>query len=254
MSGSILPLEKRTTRFWDFVRRIAITYLFAVTAVHAQSPNPAGGHFETRDELTSEMQLAAARGDRLRATLIQGRLDRGDFRDGDRIVVRIESSAGFSDTLTVQTGKRLDLRQLGEVSLEGVLRSELVSKLTTHLARFLRDPVVHATPLVRIGILGSVSRPGYYYTSAEIPLTDVLMEAGGPTADADLSKTEVRRGTNVIVDTRNTQLAMTQGYSVDMLHLSAGDAIEVGRKSQFNWVMAVSTAATIVGLLIAVKH
>jgi protein involved in polysaccharide export with SLBB domain len=103
-------------------------------------------------------------------------------------------------------------------------------------------------------VLGSVSRPGYYYASAEVPLTDVLMMAGGPAADADLKKTTIRRGSEMIVDEAKAQNALSQGTSLDMLHMIAGDAIEVGRKTQFNWLMAVSSFATVVGLLLAVKR
>jgi hypothetical protein len=230
---------------------LVLAVLLATKSGQAQSPLQAGGHFETRPELTADLQAADARNEKARATLIRARLGRGDFREGDRIIVRIEGTAGISDTLTVLPGNRLELPQMNDVSLEGVLRSELVPKLTAHVARYLRNPVVRATPLVRIGVLGSVSRPGYYYTSAEVPLTDVLMTAGGPTADADLKKTTVHRGTEVIVDEPKAQAALSQGISLDMLHMIAGDAIEVGRKTQFNWLVAASSVATLVGILIA---
>jgi protein involved in polysaccharide export with SLBB domain len=233
---------------------LVLAVLLATKSGQAQSPLQAGGHFETRTELTAEMQAAEARNEKARATLIRARLERGDFREGDRIIVRIEGSAGVSDTLTVRPGNRLELPQMNDVSLDGVLRSELVPKLTVHVAQYLRNPVVRATPLVRVGVLGSVSRPGYYYTSAEVPLTDVLMMAGGPAADADLKKTTIRRGSEMIVDEAKAQNALSQGTSLDMLHMIAGDAIEVGRKTQFNWLMAVSSFATVVGLLLAVKR
>jgi protein involved in polysaccharide export with SLBB domain len=233
---------------------LLLAVLFSARAGQGQSSLQAGGHFETRDELTSEMQAAEARNEKARATLIRARLARGDFREGDRIIVRIEGSAGISDTLTVRPGNRLELPQMKEVSLDGVLRSELVPRLSAHVAQYLRNPVVRATPLVRVGVLGSVSRPGYYYTTAEVPLTDVLMTAGGPTVDADLKKTTIRRGSEVIVDAAKAQAALSQGTSLDMLHMIAGDAIEVGRKTQFNWVMTISSIATVVGLLLAVKR
>jgi hypothetical protein len=78
-----------------------------------------------------------------------------------------------------------------------------------------------------------------------------LMLAGGPTADADLKKTTIRRGSQTIVDEAKAQVALSQGTSLDMLHMIAGDAVEVGRKSQFNWMMAISSVATLVGILIA---
>jgi len=240
--------------FKRFSPLLALAGIFALDPVQAQVPGQSGGHFETRSELTAEMQAADGRSDKLSATMIRNRLARGDFQEGDRVVVRIEGTAGLNDTLMVRSGKRLEIPQMGELPLEGVLRSELTPQLTAHVAKYLRNPIVRATPLVRIGILGSVARPGYYYTSAEVPLTDVLMTAGGPTGDADLNKTVIRRGAEVIVDATKTQSALRQGVSLDMLHMTAGDAIEVGRKAQFNWVLALSTVTTIVGLLFAVGH
>jgi protein involved in polysaccharide export with SLBB domain len=230
---------------------LLLAVLLAVRPAQAQPQLQAGGHFETRNELTAQMDAADARNDRALATLIRTRLGRGDFREGDRIVVRIEGSAGINDTLTVRPGNRLELPQMSDLSLDGVLRSELLPKLTAHVGQYLRNPVVRATALVRVGMLGSVSRPGYYYTSAEVPLSDVLMLAGGPTADADLKKTTIRRGSQTIVDEAKAQVALSQGTSLDMLHMIAGDAVEVGRKSQFNWMMAISSVATLVGILIA---
>src|SRR5688572_12189550 len=137
--------------------------------------------FETRVELVEQAKTAEAQGDQGKASLIRYRLDHGDFREGDRIVVTVPGTGGFSDTLVVRSGKRLQLPQMADLSLDGVLRSELTPQLSTYIAKYLRDPLVRANPLVRVGVLGSVTRPGYYYVAADSPLSDLLMSAGGPT-------------------------------------------------------------------------
>ncbi|HMI55871.1 MAG TPA: SLBB domain-containing protein, partial [Gemmatimonadaceae bacterium] len=208
--------------------------------------------FETRTELEAQAKLADAKADKGQAYLIRYRLEHGDFQDGDRIVISIRGAAGVNDTLTVRTGKRLELPQMADLSLDGVLRSELLPRLTAHVAKYLRDPVVRATPLVRVGILGTVVRPGFYYVSADLPLSDVLMSAGGPGAEADLEKVTVRRGSDVIVDASNTRVALTEGISLDMLHLRAGDEINVGKEKHFNWGVVVPSAAAILGLVITI--
>jgi hypothetical protein len=208
-------------------------------------------NFETRSELESAATAAEAKGDKREAWLIRDRLDHGDFREGDRIVIKVQGSAGFSDTVIVRSGKRVQLPQMADLSLDGVLRSELTPRLTTHIARYLRDPVVQATPLVRVGILGSVSRPGFFYSPADLPLADVLMSAGGPTSDADLDKTSVRREGQVIIDEDNTRLALSEGMSMDMLHMEAGDEISVGQQRHLSWGVIVPTVTGILGLLIA---
>lgn len=210
--------------------------------------------FETRTELEAQAKLADQKADKGQAYLIRYRLEHGDFQDGDRIVISIRGAAGLNDTLTVRTGKRLELPQMADLSLDGVLRSELLPRLTAHVAKYLRDPVVRATPLVRVGILGTVVRPGFYYVSADLPLSDVLMTAGGPGSEADLEKVTVRRGSDVIVDASNTRVALTEGISLDMLHMRAGDEIDVGKQKHFNWAVVVPSAAAILGLLITITQ
>ena len=208
-------------------------------------------NFETRAELESQVKAEEAKGDKSKVWLIQYRLDHGDFHEGDRIAVKVQGSGGFTDTLIVRSGKRLQLPQMADLSVDGILRSELHSRLTTYIGGYLRDPVVQATPLLRVGILGAIARPGYYYAPADLPLTDVLMSAGGPTADADVAKVSVRREGQIIIDEANTRIALTEGMSMDMLNLQAGDEISVGHQRSFNWSVIVPTVTGILGLLVA---
>jgi protein involved in polysaccharide export with SLBB domain len=226
----------------------------AVPALTAgQSPaNQARQHFETRTELEAQAQAAEAKNNKAATYLIRSRLEHGDFHDGDRIFLTVKGSAGFTDTLTVRSGRVLQLPQMADFPLEGVLRSELVPKLTAHLGKYLRDPQVQAIQLVRIGVLGNVVRPGFYYSPADIPLSDVLMTAGGPSSDADLGKVSVRREGDIIIDEENTHVALREGMSIDLLHIQAGDEISVGKQRNFNWGVAIPMVSGVLGLLLAV--
>lgn len=218
----------------------------------AQSSVEPRQNFETRAQLDSQAKAAEANRQKSEAFLIRHRLERGDFRDGDRILVRIvRAGAAFSDTVVLRNGKKLQLPEVGDVSLEGVLRSELVAKVTDHLSKFIRDPAVQATQLVRVGILGSVVRPGFYYVPADVPLSDVLMVSGGPTSVGDLDKISVRRDGDVIIDEKNTRAALTYGMSLDLLHMLAGDEISVGQQKQFSWGLILSGVSAAITLLVA---
>ena len=208
--------------------------------------------FETRGQLEARAKTAEAKQDTREAYLIRSRLEHGDFRVGDRIVIRhIPGPGGSIDTLTVRAGKTLQLPQVGDLSLDGVLRSELGPKITAHLSKYLRDPAIAASQLQRVGILGNVVKPGFYYVSPDAPLSDVLMGAGGPTPSADLEKISVRRDGEVIIDEPNTRRALTGGYSMDLLHMVAGDEIFVGKQRQTPWGMILPIATTILGFVIA---
>jgi protein involved in polysaccharide export with SLBB domain len=211
--------------------------------------------FESRAELEAQAKAAQAHPETHEAFLIGWRLEHGDFHDGDRIVIKVlRGSAGFSDTLLVRSGKKVTLPQMGEFSLEGVLRSELVPMLTAQMAKFLRDPAVDAVQLTRIGILGSVGRPGFYYVPADIPLPDILMAAGGPNPIADLDKVKILRDGDKIIDEENSRRALTAGMSMDMLHMQAGDEISVGQRRQTNWPLVVSLTSAAIGLLFTFVH
>jgi protein involved in polysaccharide export with SLBB domain len=238
---------------WRFLPR-AVTLLTAVAAVSRAQTAPTGVlRYETRAQLEEEARAATQAGRTTEATLIQYRLQHGDFREGDRVLVTVRSPGGFSDTLTVRAAKQLELPQLPPVSLEGILRSELAARLTTYLSQYLRDPVVIVRPLLRVGILGGVTRPGYYYASADLPLSDVLMTAGGPSNDADVSKLTVRRGNQIIIPEREGRAALSAGRTMDNLHMQAGDELQVGRQRQFTWPIVVSSITAVLGLLVALR-
>jgi protein involved in polysaccharide export with SLBB domain len=235
---------------------VVLTGLVTSSAVVAQSRGQVAGsrNFESRAELESHALAAEAAGRDSEARLIRYRLERGDFQDGDRILLTVQGPGGFSDTLTVRSGKQLELPQIAALPLDGVLRSELLPRLSAHLSKYLRNPVVIVRPLLRVGILGQVVRPGYYYASADLPISDVLMSAGGPAQDADISKVSIRRGGRIIIDERETRSALSAGRSMDMLHMQAGDEIQVGKERQYNWPIIVSSATGLLGLLFAITR
>jgi protein involved in polysaccharide export with SLBB domain len=240
--------------------RTALTLLIGILATaqisRGQSPVPPREtpEFETRSELEAQASAAEANGDHAQIRMIRYRLEHGDFQDGDRIVVTVEGAGRFTDTLVVRSGKKLQVPQMSELPLNGVLRSELKPKLANHIGQYLRNPVVKATPLVRVGVLGNVVRPGYYYVSADLPLSDVLMAASGPTSEADVAKVSVRRNGVVVIDEKDTRRGLTQGASIDMLHIQAGDEISIGRQRRANWGVIVPAVSGLLGLLIALTQ
>jgi hypothetical protein len=216
-------------------------------------PTEQGRDLETRQTLEAEARQAEQQHRSGEAFLLRNRLQRGDFQDGDRIVVTLLGSAAFNDTLTVRAGKLLLLPRMGEVPLDGVLRSELNSRVSSHLAKFLRDSSVRTTPLLRLAVLGQVGRPGFYYTPADVLLSDVIMQAGGPVQSADVNRMSIRRAGETIWNAQDTRTAVSDGLSLDRLHLRAGDELYVAEKKQgFNFTQALQIGLSAVGLLVTV--
>ncbi|HEX7051962.1 MAG TPA: polysaccharide biosynthesis/export family protein [Longimicrobiales bacterium] len=173
---------------------------------------------------------------RYEAALIRTRLEHGDFQVGDRIVLEVLGEEMLTDSFTVAMGRVLRLPLVGDISLKGVLRSELESYLTQQIGRYLKDPQVRARSLIRISVTGAVSSPGFYVVPSESLLTDVLMMAGGPGQNADLDDIRVERGDDEIWEGDPLQQAITEGRTLDQLSLQAGDRIIVPANAQRNWL------------------
>ncbi|PYP12681.1 MAG: hypothetical protein DMD56_03210 [Gemmatimonadetes bacterium] len=182
---------------------------------------------------------------RAETTYIQRRLREGDFRVGDRVLLAVEdpeppltgaatpvvksSEQQLSDTFTVGSLQELTLPVVGVVSLRGVLRTELEPRLTVEIARYIRDPVVHARALVGLALSGEQARPGYYSVPADAVIPAVLMAAGGTTHETKLNKLKIQRNGQTIWEGDALRRAIAAGSTVDDLELQPGDAIVVPR-------------------------
>ena len=237
----MIPIHSMA-RIW-----IPAIVLGAATAASlgAQTSTTAVPSYESRAHLEAEAREAESANRAAEASLLRSRLKIGDFQEGDRIVVVLESNPTATDTMQVRAGKMLQFPRMSEVSLEGVLRSELNDALRKHLSKYLTNPDIRATPLLPLSVLGNVLHPGFFYAPADYLLRDLIMRAGGPAPDADVSKTEVRRAGRTIWNVKEVRAAFADGLSLDRLHLRAGDEIYVPpRRQRFQ-------LATILGLVSA---
>jgi polysaccharide export outer membrane protein len=189
---------------------------------------------------------------RMQSALIRQRLAEGDFQVGDRLLVQVEGEPQLTDTFTVTAGRVITVPVVGQFPLSGVLRAELESSLKTFLAKFLREPVVHARSLMPLSLLGEVTRPGFYTVPTEVPLTATLMQAGGPTRDAKLTEIKVERDGRTIWEGDALQRAITEGRTLDQLNLRAGDQVIVPKVRQSNWEGTARTVSLLLSIPLAV--
>jgi protein involved in polysaccharide export with SLBB domain len=166
-----------------------------------------------------------------RAAQLRARLEAGDFRIGDRIFLAVENQPVLSDTFVVQNGLVLQLPQVGEISLHGVMRSELEPFLRDQLARFLREPHVRAHPTVRIAISGGIGRPGFHTVPTDVPFPEVIMLAGGPLPTANMDKIRIERGGQTILEPDQVSQALIDGRTLGQLNVLAGDHIVIPQRS-----------------------
>jgi len=152
------------------------------------------------------------------------------FQVGDRILLHVEGDSALSDTFTVVAGPALRLPEIGEISLA----------------------------LIRVSVLGEVTRPGYYAVPVDLVLADALMVAGGATKDARVDQLRVLRGNSSLWSGNELQTEIARGATLDQLGIRAGDRIQVPghRDAESTWRIVgivVGSLATAVGV-IALTH
>lgn len=162
--------------------------------------------------------------------LIAPRTASGTLRVGDRIVLAVRDEPTLTDTFTVGSGPSLTLPQVGTVSLAGVRRDAIQAHLTTELSRFIKDPIVTASTLVRVAVLGEVARPGYFTVLADALLSDAITEAGGPSPNADMARAKLTRKGVVLQEGTRLRDSLAGGRTLDEMGIEAGDELLIPRR------------------------
>lgn len=244
--------------------RVALTLvalLLVATPGRAQGTARAAAQRSTLDSLAiasersaADTRVSAEERTRLaaEARALRTRLREGDYQAGDRIVLRVPSDSTLTDTFTVTPKRELLLPDQAPLSLAGVLRAELPEVVRAHLARYLVDPRVDATSLLRVSVVGRVARPGFYALPVDALLSDAIMTAGGPAGDGDLTRVSVRRNDEELWSRGIVHKAIAAGQTLDQLHLRGGDVIVIGRESQRNWPALLQSVAMVAGIVVGV--
>ena len=187
------------------------------------------------------------------ARTIRKRLVEGDFQAGHRILLFVTGDSALSDTFTVRSDQKLQLPNLPEISLAGILDSELQGYLQTKLAQYIRDPSVRAQTMLRVQVSGDVASPGFYSVRTDTPVSDVIMNAGGPSTSADINKTELRRGSTVVVSRDGIQAAIRSEYTLSDIGARPGDELFIPAKlpgSKWQKIATVAAAASSIAFTI----
>ena len=188
------------------------------------------------------------------AAAIRARLRDGDFRVGDRLIISVREEPALSDTFTVRDGFLLKLPDIPAIPLKGVLRSEVEKTVAARIGEFYRDREVRVMPLVSIGVLGQVTRPGYYQLPADALLSDALMAAGGPTPIANPDKMIVRRGGRTLFDARAVQEMVATNATLEALALRSGDDVMIEERQQRNWATVAQVSGVVTSVLFSVLY
>lgn len=177
------------------------------------------------------------------------RLRNGDFAPGDRLLLSVLGDSTLTDTFTVRQDQSLSLPNIPEISLRGVLDSELPAHLTKELSRYLKDPQVTATGLIRLSVMGAIGRPGFITVPVDQLVTDVVMASGGPVQTGKLQDAVVKRGDKTHLNKKQFAEALRTGKTVGDVSLRDGDEIFIPVATPGNrltvWLPLLTAATTI---------
>jgi len=183
----------------------------------------------------SELETLAQQlsGDAAALARVRARLAEGDFRPGDLVWIQVQDEEALSDTFEIGPDRelRMPAPTVGTLPLKGVLRSELDEHVQTYIARFVRDPVARARPLMRISVQGEVAQAGYHALPADAVLADALTAAGGATAEADMRKLRIERNGEKIWKGKELQEAIANRGTIDQMGLQDGDRLIIDRRN-----------------------
>jgi len=82
----------------------------------------------------------------------------------------------------------------------------------------------------------------------------VIMRAGGPAGDADLENVSIKRGSDVIWDQNGTRAALTEGLSLDRLHMRAGDDIVIPAHRHMPWATILGVSLSLFSLAVTLSQ
>ncbi len=185
---------------------------------------------------------------RREAELIRARLEQGDFQVGDQVNLSVEGEPALTGDFTVAAGPALVLPAVGNISLRGVLRSELETHLREEISKLIRSPVVHARSSIRLMITGGVGNSGFYVVPTNLVISDLFSVAGGTSANADLEHLRVERGSEPIWSGAILQQAIIEGRTLDQMSIRAGDHVIVPTQKRsgdvFNTIRNVTMVIT----------
>lgn len=182
---------------------------------------------------------------------IRIRLQQGDFRVGDRFVITLRQDSVRSDTASVRDSLKVSVSNLPDVSLAGVLRSELDQRMSDHVAKYLRNVSVRTSVLTRVSIMGAVRTPGFYYAAPDRPISDLVMVAGGPGEQANLNELEVTRGSDKLLSAKDSRKAVKEGRTLEQLDVQSGDEVKIPVKRKINWQIVIQSMLVISSLFFA---
>lgn len=182
---------------------------------------------------------------------VRDRLSNGDFQTGDLLVVTTNIDDKITvDTATVREGGMITISQVPDMSVAGVLRSEVQEKVREHIDRDFKRFEVRVNFSTRITVTGAVGRPGTFNVSPDRPLTDVLVVAGAA-PNAKVDELEVRRSGRTIISNKQSKKLLFEGQTLAQVGIKNGDEFIIPGTRKVSWQAVTQTLLLLSSLTFA---
>ncbi|KAA3612268.1 MAG: hypothetical protein DWQ05_19920 [Calditrichaeota bacterium] len=180
----------------------------------------------------------------------------GDFRSGDgvRIIVWQEPGSesaniddlGLSNDYIIENDGHILLPLIGEILVLGRSQNELAEYLKDRFGLYASGLHFITKPLIRVALLGAVHKPGLYLVESNSSLWELIGEAEGPQADANLEKIFISRSGEIVAE---DLLEKTENaYTLREIGVQSGDQVTVLQHTSFNWRTLLSFGSFFISL------
>ena len=169
----------------------------------------------------------------------------------DVISITIYDNEEFNTTQAVRPDGYVAVLSIGDVKAEGRTVAELRQEIEQRLTQFIRRPnaniVINEYNSRKMLVLGAVAKPGVVKLRSKKNLLEAMSDAGGLSPDADLKRSVLFRGDELIPI--NFDKLFKHGDISQNIHIEKNDAIfiasrndnrvyvlgEVGAAGAYNW-------------------
>lgn len=137
-------------------------------------------------------------------------------------------------TVSVGSDGNLTFAPIGQIKASGLTAKQLGDRLADKLSAYLRQTTTASVTITQflsrsVYVVGAVNRPGRYGSENMPNLVDLISQAGGAAAGADLSRVQIlrREGESRRVINADVSSAIAGGVGSELPELKPGDTVVV---------------------------
>ena len=182
---------------------------------------------------------------------------------GDLLSITVWDEPDISGEFKVTQEGRLILNWVEPIEINGLNLEEAKEKIFSVLKKkYIKDPKITALSIKefassKVSLMGEVKKPGDYRIAGDTNLLKILLEAGGPAAEASdsiiiLRKGEVKKGEEgkeheLIKESHNLSQLMSAKEGSQNVKIKAGDVVYIPGSRGLMEAGSVENGVTVLG-------